>query len=250
MTNRLLLAAAATAALASAAPALAADDRPPLTGFYVGVNLGGTWGSSDVHSTASSPNGTIGPADLAQFSSANFNSNAAGFTGGLEAGYNHQMGHLLLGLETDVGFMDINQHKSNTFQSMVLINPPATFTIGQKVSADWIWTLRPRIGYVTGPWLIYGTVGLATTSAEVTTSYADSFGNTGSFRGNDSLTGWTAGGGVGYAINPKWQVKAEWLYADFGSLRALASAPGGIFTATTTATVKTNLIRVGVDYKF
>ena len=36
------------------------------------------------------------------------------------------------------------------------------------------------------------------------------------FDNNNSLTGWTVGGGVEWLLNPNWSVKLEYLYYDFG----------------------------------
>jgi opacity protein-like surface antigen len=42
------------------------------------------------------------------------------------------------------------------------------------------------------------------------------------------LTGWTAGGGIAYKINPAWSLKSEYLHLqfDFGSDRLVAPTDG------------------------
>ena len=35
---------------------------------------------------------------------------------------------------------------------------------------------------------------------------------------NNTLTGWTVGGGVEYMLNPNWTVKAEYLHFDLGNV--------------------------------
>src|SRR5688572_3855514 len=62
---------------------------PTWTGFYIGGNAGGGWGSGD--STFSVPAG--------QF--ATINNSLSGFVGGGQLGYNWQSGPMVYGLETD-----------------------------------------------------------------------------------------------------------------------------------------------------
>lgn len=77
----------------------------------------------------------------------------------------------------------------------------------------WWGTVRGRAGYLVTPdLLVYGTGGLA---------YQIS-----------NTAGWTAGGGIEYAINRNWSAKAEYLYV----------ASGGGQDA--------NVIRAGLNFKF
>ena len=170
----------------------------------------------------------------------------------MQGGYNYQTGNWVFGLETDVGWMDIGQSRSKTYQSPVLISPPVTLTVRQEVSTDWVWTLRPRIGYASGPYMIYGTAGLAASRISVDASFADSRlpPNAGNFSESDSKFGWTAGIGGAYAFNENWSVRGEWLYTDFGTVRNTWVTPNGYAAFTTEADTRANLLRVGVDYKF
>jgi len=258
MTNRFLFAAGAAAAVAAlaAAPAAFAQDesQSPWTGFYLGATAGGTWGDTSSKMSAAAGNGVvvIPPADIATIGAATSHHNDAGFAGGIEGGYNYQTGNLLLGLETDFNLFDLSQSESNTYNSALLINPPVTFTIDHKVNTDWLWTLRPRIGYATGPWLVYGTGGLATSSVKLKTFYSDTYPtpHTASLVKDETKTGWAAGLGAAYQFTPRWSVKGEWLYVDLGTGKATASDPSGYATFTSQAKARGNIIRVGLDYRF
>ncbi|HEX3407809.1 MAG TPA: hypothetical protein VHS81_11270, partial [Caulobacteraceae bacterium] len=115
MNKRLLLGAAAAvaaiagASTASAQPTSASDNL--WTGPYIGLNLGGTWGASSPRATLTPGNGpvTIPPGDIAEVlgTPITTNSSTAGFTIGGEAGYNYQVGHFVIGIETDGGYFDI-----------------------------------------------------------------------------------------------------------------------------------------------
>ena len=63
-----------------------------------------------------------------------------------------------------------------------------------------------------------------------------------------SRVGWTAGAGVEYAFASPWSLKLEYLYADLGKTAcgsATCIAAGGI-----DVTMKTNIIRAGLNYRF
>jgi len=95
--------------------------------------------------------------------------NKTSFTGGLQAGYNYQSGSWIFGLETDIGFFDISQRRTNLYQSRAFIAPPITYTLDQRVKTDWIWTVRPqarlRFGPVDG--LRHGRVGHVSDQARI-----------------------------------------------------------------------------------
>jgi outer membrane immunogenic protein len=152
--------------------------------------------------------------------------------------------------------MDSDDRVSKTYQSTVQVNPPLnplpTATISTRVKTSWIWTVRPRIGWSEGPWAIYGTAGLAMTDAKSSVEYADNRvpPNTASRSASETLTGWTAGLGFAYAFSDNWSVKGEWLYADFGNIHEHADGPNGFVHVDSDNKVKTNLLRIGVDYSF
>ena len=256
MSQRLPLIAAAAASLAAlaAAPAAMAQDESPWTGFYVGATLGADWGNTSPHVSATAANGSSIPqSDIDTLNALSINhENNTGFTGGIVGGYNHQSGHLLLGLETDFGLLDISQARSATFQSMQLINPPVTFTLAQKTNTDWLWTVRPRIGYAAGRWLIYGTGGLAMTDAKLTTSYSDTRtpANLLTMSSSKTKTGWTAGVGAAYALAANWSIKGEWLYNDFGSISTTAASSASFASFTSTSKVRAHIMRLGLAYRF
>ncbi len=257
MNKRLLFAAAASIAVASAASVADAQTTTPdiWTGPYVGANVGGTWGDTSLRATAAPGSGAvvIPPGDVAEIlgTPVTTNSSTAGFTIGGELGYNWQQDHWLLGIETDGGAFDIRQQRNHTFQSTALVNPPIFFTISQNVKTDWMWTLRPRVGYAWGPWLAYITGGLAVTDARISAAYADTRvpANVASFTFSSTRTGGVVGLGGAWMFAPGWSGKIEYLYSDFG--KASGSVPVGNFAVfTSSANIRANVVRTGIDYKF
>jgi outer membrane immunogenic protein len=256
---RVVTAAPFAFALLSAAGAAAAQENPtPWSGFYVGAALGGAWNNSSLHAQVAPGPGpvTISPTDAATINANVENrsrSGSGGFTGGIEGGYNYESGPWLFGLETDFGAFRISDSATRTVQSRLLISPPRSFTVGAEVKTNWLWTLRPRVGYVSGPWLIYGTAGLAMSSIKATANYTDTRIAPTVFTSatrSKTATGWTAGLGGAYALNPEWSVKGEWLYVKLGSVSGSATTPDGFATVSGDATASGNLFRVGLDYRF
>jgi outer membrane immunogenic protein len=260
MFYRTLFFGASAVALTIAAPAAAQDYD--WTGFYVGANAGISWGDTSLDFDVEPGSGSvvIPPPDVTGINQiASDDGNKSGFTGGVQAGYNWQFGSWLFGIETDYGFMDIDQHRTNAYQSTVAPSPPVvpppplpTYAIEQRVQSNWIWTVRPRLGYVSGPMMFYVTGGLAMTEIDLTTSIADNRipPNSASVDEEEGKTGWTLGLGGAYAFSPNWSLRGEWLYADFGNVDISAAAPNGFYSLESEGKVKANLIRVGVDYKF
>jgi outer membrane immunogenic protein len=255
MLHRFMLSAAAIMAIGAAAPAVAQEESP-WSGFYAGINLGGNWGDSSSHFTATNGNGAvvIPPADVSAINgySTSGKSNDAGFTGGGELGYNFRLGNVLLGVETDIDAMNVNQVRSATFQSAALISPPIKFTIAQRLSTDWMWTLRPRIGYIANRWLFFGTFGLAVSDVKLETAYSDTAISPRAFSAvsHPTKTGFAGGVGVAYAFSPHWSIKGEWLYTDLGKVSTTAIASNGYGTLTSFGDTRSNIVRMGVDYRF
>lgn len=265
MSHRFMLATfTAAAGLALAVPAMAQSQTDsPWDGWYLGVNLGGNWGHGAQHLTAAPGNGAIviPPADISTINSLVEKSNPAGFSGGIEGGYNYsyRSSGLVLGFETDFGFFNLDQKVSKTFQSALQVSPPIipappppTATISQSLKTDWIWTVRPRIGWRTGRWLLYGTGGMALADVKQEVGYIDTFNpaHVATFSKSATKVGWAAGLGAGFALTPNWSLKAEWIYTDLGTLSASASTPNGYAVIGSSGKISSNIVRAGVDYRF
>jgi outer membrane immunogenic protein len=292
MLRRILLASAGAIALSGAASA--ADLAPPpvylppppppmWTGFYLGINAGGTWSNSNaVNTTAfpgpcdpavfgclSVPNFSVTSAALANFS---VSRNRGAFIGGGQVGYNYQFGpSWVAGVEADI--QGIAGSTGNTTFTSALANPnfpgfPILETASVSRRVDWLGTVRGRLGWLATPtFLIYGIGGLAyggvTADTAITQAVANSlvlppYFSFGSL--NNTRVGWTAGGGVEWMFLPNWSLKAEYLYYDLGSVSYNLSPLVDISTVTGTALSTAfprsstrfngNIVRAGLNYHF
>jgi len=173
------------------------------TGAYVGINGGYGWGNSSF----STP-----------FPSGSFDT-SGGLVGGT-LGYNWQVNQIVFGLEGDIDASWIKG--SGTCGGLSC-----------QTKNTWLGTARGRLGYAVDRFLPYVTGGLAVGDINNTI--------TGIGSANETKAGWTAGGGLEYAFNGPWSVKAEYLYVDLGR----GGAIGG-----SNAKFQTNIVRAGLNYRF
>ncbi len=190
-------------------------------GLYLGVNAGYGWSndnSASFNSVLGNNAGAISP---------------RGWFGGGQVGYNAQFNSLVLGLEADMQGADISETTSLAGGAF----SQATTDI------EWFSTVRGRIGFTTGPALLYFTGGWA--FADVSTNATTTNGvNTVSMSSNDIKSGYTLGGGVEWAFSPSWSLKTEYLYVDLGE--ETWSSPVGTYTTETDF----HTARVGLNYRF
>jgi outer membrane immunogenic protein len=175
----------------------------------------------------------------------------------------------VLGVEVDFqGKSDSHSNSFTTNTPMPLIPANAvaqTVNLSEKINT--LGTVRGRAGLLWGPnTLIYATAGLAYASATATASFTQFVtGPCGacSFQpAAGSITTELFGPVVGAGIEWKWtanvSVKAEYLYADLGSMTfntnlIQTTAGAGILgsaNANVNTHVRDNIARVGVNYKF
>jgi outer membrane immunogenic protein len=230
------------------------------TGFYVGLNAGSAWNQSRAATTTVfDPAGYFSVTSVPAIASVgNQRINSSGFTGGLTAGYNWQVGSAVLGIESDFNYFGVKGSTSGT--GLYPGFAPAGFTVNSSVSSDWLFTLRGRAGVLVTPgFLLYGTGGLAIANVKSNFLFTDTF-DTASESASISTTryGWTAGVGGEYALINGWSVKAEYLYVDLGRASTtstnltsgvpLVAWPVNVFTHS--VDLRSNIVRVGLNYKF
>jgi outer membrane immunogenic protein len=250
--KRTLIAGAAFASLLAATGAFAADlpvySKAPAvaavydwTGFYIGTNLGYSWGrgSTDGSVTGTQTVATVGAgtvttplAALPLIGRADVN----GFIGGGQLGYNWQRGAWLLGLESDIQFS--SERGSGDVCATAC---PAGFVFTRDYKLDWFGTARGRVGFLPADrLLLYVTGGLA---------YGGFSGSSWTLpldigTWSHTSVGWTVGGGVEAALGNNWSVKFEYLYMD------LDHAGGSSATNTTATTVRATTTTTTLAYLF
>ena len=124
-----------------------------------------------------------------------------GLTYGVLAGYNYQVGQLVLGVEGD-------------FQGWTVGQIRYTAITGDFLTAHSKWggSIRGRLGYAADHALFYVTGGAAFVSNET------SIPTTGiSIGGDGTRVGWTVGAGLDYAFTNNWFTGLEYRYSQYQS---------------------------------
>jgi outer membrane immunogenic protein len=222
-TKMFLLATASSLAVMGAAHAADMPLKAPVlvssnwAGCYVGV----TTGIAQLNPTGSIYDGGASPEP---------SPSGAGFIGGGDVGCNWQQGKYVYGVEADIsGMSGVGGHKLGQYDT--------DYTVTSK--ADWLGTLRGRIGYAFDSYLLYATGGLAVGNTQVAlpTSAASL---------SQTNWGWTVGAGVEYKLTSHWFARVEYLYVDLGSLNGAIGTSG----YTSSLSSKLSIGRLALNYKF
>ena len=178
------------------------------SGFYLGANFGGAWTSGSLNIAGN-----------------NFYGGITEFIGGVQAGYNYQAGHLLVGVEGEFDEL--------AFNHPILVAP----TLGS-VSQNWMSTVAGRVGLVNDRWLLFAKLGGGWVQSNAAVNLLGSTWN-----GPATNGGWLLGGGIEYGFKPHWTVKLEYDYL------ALSN-----WTSATIPAVSLNhdlqMVKAGINYKF
>lgn len=204
----------ADAADLSVAPLYKAPPAPVVapaynwSGFYLGANGGGGWSTSHWDSVGST--------------------NGSGVVVGGTAGLNWQTGRAVFGLEGDIDWSNV---KGSTTS--------AACPAGCTTQNDWLATVRGRAGYAFDRVMPYVTGGLAVGDIKASTP---------GFAGvNQTNAGWTAGGGLEFALSNNWTAKAEYLHVDLGNMNCGFNCGT---TANNNVSLREDLVRGGLNFKF
>ena len=162
------------------------------------------------------------------------NSASAGMIGGVQAGYNRRLpSGLLFGVEADLTF-------PNYLISDSIVAVLATPRSEVVEHLNYVGTVRGRLGYASGHWLLYATGGLAYAGETFTNSPP-----VGDIEKHLNVrVGWSAGAGVEYAFAPHWTARLEYLHNRFeGANVRLASG------TQYSSSLDFHAIRVGLNRK-
>ena len=201
------------------------------TGCYVGFQGGWKWGTNRVNYGPNVLGFVPGTAATTNY---DFDGGLAGGT----IGCNYQTGNFVFGIEGDAGWTEANGETSQTaFPAMHI-----------RTEENWLATIRGRVGFTFSPqWLIYVTAGGAASGVTLRNFLPGSTViNTSQ---DNTLWGWTVGGGFEYLLTPNWTVKVEGLYVDYGRSSYFAFNNPVSFAAHSLKLTE-GIARVGLNYRF
>jgi outer membrane immunogenic protein len=215
-TNNLLTSTALTtsAMLASSGALAQSGTVYNWTGWYVGLNIGGS--SSKIEQEVIVPGLFIFPSS----------GRDGGFTGGIQGGYNWQFAPFwVAGVEVDSSYL--RGERTSLLSAIDVGTGAGEDLVGtQRSKLRWLTTIRGRFGPTLGRTFLYGTAGLAigkedsSVVATVTVNGGGPGADTTQYAGSSSSirTGWTAGGGIEHAFTDRVSARVEYLHFDLGTI--------------------------------
>jgi outer membrane immunogenic protein len=203
------------------------------SGFYLGVHAGYIWGRSRVFD-----NGVLtesgAPTD--------------GFVGGLLAGYNRQVGPLVLGLEGDFGWSNAQGHGTVVVPPPPPPPPPPPLPPPLPPGPNtyrlmWDSHFVGKAGFTSDRWLLFATGGIAIAGFSFQEGVPP--GTPPSNRIPATYVGFSVGGGVEYAFTQNLLGRLQYIYDDFGG-KSYTTADGGSYRVNLTS----QTLRGGLSWKF
>src|SRR5581483_8371909 len=139
----------------------------------------------------------------------------------LHAGYNGQIANVVYGVEGSIALLGGGATRSiNT----LVVGEASQFidSVRDKAMAS----LRGRIGWAANRVLVYATGGVAFADWNLSHAFFSTDG--GGLKGATDRTEWRTGpifgGGIEYAIDAHWLVRAEYMHASFGTVTTMVNA--------------------------
>ena len=185
------------------------------SGLFVGLTGGSAVGNTHAVGVLGT-DGTVGIA-------------ADGYSVGGQVGYNWMVNpKWVVGVEGDISYLGI-KHSNLNYNNGAITG----------TDASWVATARGRIGYSTGPALLYATVGGAWVNVK------DSLAWNTPTSSSKTLSGYAVGGGIETVLKGAWTMKSEYLFIDVGHNNILESDGDYLRPSH-----QYHLFRTGLTYRF
>lgn len=172
---------------------------------------------------------------------------ASSWLAGAQAGYNWQRNSLVYGFEADIS----GTHLSSTMNAALPAALPAFANTTADI--DWYGTVRGRLGWASGPFMFYGTGGLAYGNVSLNSSVSmPAFplfvgGQTSSVK-----AGWVLGAGFEYLWTPNLSLSVGYQYIDLGSVSLAGTTTVGLvgLTESVSTHAQFQLVSAGLSWRF
>lgn len=207
------------------------------TGPYVGLFAGWAWADAELSDKDGyNPTGT-------------FEYDTDGFYGGALAGYNYQWNWLVVGIEGELAWMDLDGDEQDpVFDGAVGRDGDSIASI----EAGLYGAITARAGVAFDRVLVYGKGGFA--FADVDASFTDdnAAGTTlvSGTSQEDWVGGYTIGGGAEVAVTQNITMRGEYMFTDLGDLDHTATDNLGSTFKFEHDLDDIHTVKVGLSYKF
>ena len=179
----------------------------------------------------------------------------SGITFGAQVGHNWQFGNWVLGLETELNFLDGRRGPSGTFVAPAAYWPlgVGSYTLTADPSGTYFASFRGRLGFAVDRTLFYVTGGVATGGWRGASTLTLNGGGP----GNPFTTGlsqssrmkYILGAGIEYAFASNWSARTEYLFFN-QSFNTQVFDNGNSFDYASRARSESHILRFGMNYHF
>lgn len=270
----------ATTAIALVSPSFAADmpvkapvaaPRPfSWSSCYLGGNMGTGWGRARLTDTSTGnfffpTTGNFAP------TGSSVGINSVGGIGGGQIGCDYQFANnWVIGLAGDFSFANIQNEVADPFFTGKVPGGGSSF-IQLKDQTQWLASATARLGYAFDHVLLYGKGGAAWSRNRYTIENLQSWGPTFGFCGTtgaggiitavspcnptgaSTLSGWTAGGGIEWAVTDHWSAGVEYDHYGFGTKTVTLVDPTTLFANPAVGVPvrqQIDTVKITVNYRF
>ncbi len=250
-------------------PVMAAAETSPWQGNYVGIFMGGGFGSNQVSTNAGTAAGTY----FANFTNPTADINAVNNSGsytdhpssalmGVQAGQDWAYNHMVYGVVMDFTSLPLSSSQSS---SGSYPDGLGQYSESASMKVNWLFTLRGRVGYATKihdlPSLFYLTTGPALTQVDMSNSFSDTSAlqGVGGTSTSSYQLGWTVGAGLELLTFNHISIDLEYLYVQMASASAVSTiynsassfgTSSGSNPFTTNGKLRASLLKLGLNYRF
>lgn len=199
-----------------------AEENENWQGFYGGLALGGAYGEAepenDVISSGYFLDNGPGASDPAQVGpTINDELDAADITASALFGYDHQAGNMIYGIEGDLTWASFSE-SSQAGPIEYDTAPGESFTARTSIESDFIFAIRPKLGYAMGDFQVYLSAGPSVSRFKTEHRFSDTL--TGSQTVSDSKTAFGVSSSIGaaYALGNDWALRGDYVFNYFSGI--------------------------------
>jgi outer membrane immunogenic protein len=214
------------------------------TGIYVGGDVGGSAARlASEYNLAGVPVGSVLDRTNGGFRGIGFHGLA-----GIEAGYNLQIEHFVLGFETDFQFTQLAGHSVDS--RFAVTSGGATGVLTGLTQLSNLGTVRGRLGFAADRWLYYAAGGFAYGGVDTDSKFSTTGAANVASSADSTSAGWTVGAGFEGALWENWTAKFEYLYVDLGTVHDTFASGGAFGSITANSKIAEHVVRAGLNTRF
>ena len=241
-----------TTAAALSSFAMAGGDIVPVapapadnwSGFYVGAQVGGTWGDADTKADVYDYEYTVGQNEWVKIAEGDSKPNPNGFIGGLYAGYNWLFDNdWLVGIEGSYNWSDAKDDATVKHEGEVVGDAEA------EIKQKWEAAVIARVGKVIDDsYMPYILGGATWTKLDASASFQGISGSD-----SDTVSGWTVGAGIEFKLTENLHARAQYRYSDYNDAKFSDEATlpeDGTYKVKATTDYNAHMLQVGLSYRF